>query len=96
MKEEDRNALKFHWLEDTESKEIDTLRFTRVPFGSTSSPFLLGGVIEQHLENCEPDYPDIVQEIRRSVYVDDLIGGGETKNKEILNESATSILGEAC
>ena len=40
------NALKSHWLEDTESKEIETLRFTRVPFGLTSSPFLLGGVIE--------------------------------------------------
>ena len=81
VKDEDRNALKIRWLDDTESNEIETLRFTRVPFGLTSSPFLLVGVIEQHLENCEPDHPDIVQEIRRSLYVDDLIGGGETTNK---------------
>jgi hypothetical protein len=38
-----------------------------------------------------------VQDIRRSLYFDNLIGGGETTNKaQNLKESATSILGEAC
>jgi hypothetical protein len=97
VKEEDRNALKFHWLKDTDTKEIETLRFTRVPFGLTSSPFLLGGVIEQHLENCKSENPEIVEEIKRGLYVDDLIGGGETTSKaQNLKESAISILGEAC
>jgi hypothetical protein len=97
VKEEGRNALKFHWLKDTDTKEIETLRFTRVPFGLTSTPFLLGGVIEQHLENCKSENPEIVEEIKRSLYVDDLIGGGETTSKaQNLKESAISIRGEAC
>ena len=34
------------------------LRFTRVVFGLTTSPFLLNGVIARHLELIEPHYPD--------------------------------------
>ena len=49
IKEEERDALRFHWKFKGHS-EIETLRFTRALFGLTSSPFLLGGVIEQHLK----------------------------------------------
>ena len=48
IKEQDRNALRFHWRKDKNS-ELETLRFTRILFGLTCSPFLLGGVIEYHL-----------------------------------------------
>ena len=39
----DRNALRFFWVDDATkpNPEIITLCFTRVPFGVTSSPFLL-------------------------------------------------------
>ena len=40
MKEEERDALRFHWKFKGHS-EIETLRFTRALFGLTSSPFLL-------------------------------------------------------
>ena len=60
---------------------METLRFTRGLFGLTSSPFLLGGVIQHLLESCRQDYPDIVSEIERSLYVDDLISGGPTSEK---------------
>ena len=55
---------------------METLRFT-----STSSPFLLGGVIQHLLESCTQNYPDIVSEIERSLYLDDLISGGPTSEK---------------
>ena len=45
VNEQDRDALRFHWKKD-EHSEIETLLFTRALFGLTSSPFLLGGVIE--------------------------------------------------
>ena len=48
VKEEDMDALRFH-CQPGGSAELETLRFTRVMFGLTSSPFLLGGVIEHHL-----------------------------------------------
>ena len=37
IREEDRNALRFHWLKDLNSKKVETLRFTRALFGLTSS-----------------------------------------------------------
>ena len=60
---------------------METLRFTRALFGLTSSPLLLGGVIQHLLESCRQDYPDIVSEIERSLYVDDLLSGGPTSGK---------------
>ena len=89
IKEQDRDSLRFHWLKNPSSQTVETLRFTRALFGLTSSPFLLGGVIQHLLESCRQDYPDIVSEIERSLYVDDLISGGPTskKAKEIKSAS---------
>lgn len=70
--EKDRDALRFHWLQSVESNEVETLRFTRALFGLGLSPFLLGGVIEQHLIGWNEKRPDMVAEISRSLYVDDL------------------------
>ena len=35
-------------------------------------------MVQQHLENCCEQYPKVVEEIERSLYVDDLISGGST------------------
>lgn len=50
----------------------------------TCSTFLLGGVINQHLETWESQYPKLIKEIRDDLYVDDLMTGGE--NAEITAE----------
>ncbi len=65
--EADRDALRFHWIKDLHSTEIEVHLFTRVLFGLTSSLFLLNGVIERHLELIEPRYPESVAEIRKSL-----------------------------
>ena len=49
---QDRDALRFHWLEPKDPQRIRTYRFTRALFGLGPSPFLLGGVIQQHLNTC--------------------------------------------
>ena len=77
IREDDRDALRFYWRPG-EQAELQTLRFTRALFGLAPSPFLLGGVIEHHLESWESRKPDVVPEIRRSLYVDDLISGSTT------------------
>ena len=76
-KEEDRNALRFHWQSGGSSK-LETLWLTRVIFGLTSSPFLLGEVIEHHLNFWESRKPETVEELRKTIYVDDLVSGGDT------------------
>ena len=77
IKLQERDALRFHWRCDEHSETL-VYRFTRALFGLTSSPFLLGGVIEQHLETWESRMPEIVCELKRCMYVDDLLSGAQT------------------
>ena len=92
IRKEDRDVMRFHWLKDLETRQVETLRFTRALFGLSTSPFLLGGVIEQHLMNLKPAYPEEVEEIRRSLYVDDLISGDKTvTDTRRLKQSCQSI-----
>ena len=73
IREEDRDVMRFHWLKDLKTKQVETLRFTRALFGLSTSPFLLGGVIDQHLRNLQQNFPNEVEEVKRSLYVDNLI-----------------------
>jgi hypothetical protein len=78
------------------TEEVQTLRFTRALFGLASSPFLLGGVLAAHLDKWEGRRPKDVEEIRRSLNVDDLLSGGETvEQASQRKEAATAILEEA-
>ena len=80
IKEEDRDALRFLWFDDVAKKhpEITTLRFTRVPFGVTSSPFLLNATIQYHLNKYTTVFPETVQKISQSIYVDDIAFGADS------------------
>ena len=95
IKESDRDALRFHWKQG-EHSEIETLRFTRALFGLAPSPFLLGGVIKYHLDTWEAREPHAVAELRKSLYVDDLISGGVTVEKaRELKQQAIEIFEDA-
>ena len=88
--------MRFHWYKDLKTKEVEALRFTRALFGLAPSPFLLGGVLREHLEPCRERFPEEVEEILRSLYVDDLITGGPTvRETQHLKESAQTIFSEA-
>ncbi|XP_022777758.1 uncharacterized protein LOC111319209 [Stylophora pistillata] len=78
VKEAERDALRFHWIKDKSTEKLEVLRFTRVVFGLVPSPLLLNAVIQQHLESVQSEYPGNVQEIKNSLYVDDLITGDTT------------------
>ena len=89
IREDDRDALRFHWLKDLNSQTVGAVRFTRALFGLTFSPFLLGGVVQHLLKSCREKYPEIVREIEKSLYVDDLISGGPTQAKAETIKSAS-------
>ena len=96
IRKEDRDVLRFHWFADLQYKNIVTLRFTRALFGLAPSPFLLGGVIQQHLEKSRSDHPEVVAEIVRSMYVDDLVTGGATvKEANEIKKAAIEIFEKA-
>ena len=75
---------------------METLRFTRALFGLVPSPFLLGGVIESHLESWEPRRPELVAQLRKSLYVDDLISGKPTvEETKQLKQGAIEVFEDA-
>ena len=73
------------------------LRFCDSPralFGLIQSLFLLGGTLKQHLDSLK--YPEEVEEIMKSLYVDDVISGTGTVDQGCsLKEVAVSVFGEA-
>ena len=76
--EVDRNVLRFLWVDDIskDKPEIITLRFTRVVFGVSSSPFLLNATIAHHIGQYELVDPAFVEKFSENIYVDDLSAGG--------------------
>ena len=48
---EDRDVQRVLWYNNLQDRKVMEYRFTRVIFGATSSPYILGATIEKHLEN---------------------------------------------
>ena len=98
----DRDVLRFLWVDDINKKlpKIVTLRFTRVVFGVSSSPFLLNATINDHVERYRDVYPQFVKILTRSIYVDDVTYGATddnaafelyVKSKKVLAEGGFNI-----
>ena len=77
MNETDKDVLRFLWVDDIDKAEpkVITLRFTRVVFGLSSSPFLLNATIKHHIEQYEQCDPDFTRKFLESIHVDDLTSG---------------------
>ncbi|KAL5491929.1 hypothetical protein EMCRGX_G017305 [Ephydatia muelleri] len=84
--EQDRDALRFLWLEDIKSHlpRLIILRFARVVFGVSSSPFLLNATLQHHMEHYRNYDPSFVNKFVRSIYVDDLTSGSDTEEEALL------------
>ena len=80
--EVDRNVLRFLWVDDISKKEpeIVVLRFTRVVFGVSSSPFLLNVTVAHHIGQYETVDPVFVEQFFENIYVDYLAAGGTDVN----------------
>ena len=78
----DRNVLRFLWVDDISKKEpeIVVLRFTRVVFGVSSSPFLLNVTVAHHIGQYETVDPVFVEQFFENIYVDYLAAGGTDVN----------------
>ena len=94
--------LRFLWVTDVNADppSIIVLRFTRVVFGVSCSPFLLNATIEHHLNLHKDSNPQLVKKLAESFYVDDVVTGAENEEtaftlysqvKALLKEDSTSI-----
>lgn len=79
----DRNVLRFLWVKDihVDEPEIITLRFARVVFGVSSSPFLLNSTIDHHVKQYIGDQLDLIEKLMQSTYVDDVVSGADDEEQ---------------
>lgn len=76
----DRDVLRFLWVENPfDEIKLVTLRFTRVVFGISSSPFLPNATIRHHLQLYRSSRPGLVETLTHSTYVDDTVTGPESE-----------------
>ena len=77
MARKDRDVVRFLWLKNALADQhgLMELRFTRVVFGISSSPFLLNATLQHHLDKYESFHPDLIKQLCQSLYVDDLACG---------------------
>ena len=85
INKEDRNMLRFLWLKDAKDphSEILKLRFCRLVFGLRPSPAILGATFQHHLETHEKQKPEIVEHLKKSLYVDDFVSGAENDERAL-------------
>ena len=86
----ERDYLRFLWYDDVFSNfpKLKRLRFARVIFVVTSSPFLLYGTIRKHIGNYKYDKA-FVKKIENSFYVDDFCRG-DSSFETLLNYTTTT------
>ncbi len=97
ISERDRDALRFLWIDDIDKEHPETvvMRFARVVFGVSSSPFLLNATISHHLKKYSNKYPEFVETFLRSIYVDDVSLGADDENGAFeLYERSKGVLAE--
>ena len=98
----DRDVLRFLWFQDPTKLDspICQFRFTRVVFGLRPSPALLGAVILHHLDNYSSVQPQLIEGIKKGLYVDDLLTGSDnvasafqiySKAKQIMSEGGLNL-----
>ena len=81
----DRDALRFLWVENPFSNDVVPmiLRFKRVVFGVSSSPFLLNATIRHHLQSNSSN--PVAELLSQTMYVDDVVAGGDTEKRSVQN-----------
>ena len=95
---EHTDFFRFLWydLPNTDVEKFVVLRFLRVVFGLTNSPFLLNGTIRHHLLKYEKFHPVFLERFLKDSYVDDSTSSAETVNEvKKFYVTAKSILSAA-
>ena len=89
LNESDREIHRFLLLKDD---KIRHMRFNRVTFGNSSSPFILNAVIKLHLEKYNNSHT--VEELKSNLYVDDWLTGADSEDLliDMMSESGKIMI----
>lgn len=80
---EQRNFLRFLWVDDVESPDpqIIVFRYTKAIFGAVCSPYLLSATIRHHLRQYEETEPEFVENVKKSLYCDDYVSTFDSESE---------------
>ena len=96
--EDDRDSLRFLWFHDPFDRNSNPVHFcfTRLVFGLRPAPAILGTVITHHLAKYKSEDSHIVELLKQSLYVDDLVAGAADVEAGIqLYQRAKKIMSDA-
>ena len=92
LREADHDTFRFHWISAKDSSQVETFRFKWALFGLVQSQILLAETLKQHLQPLRTGYPKHVEEIMRSLYVDDIVTGEDRVDQAYeLKGTATEV-----
>jgi hypothetical protein len=88
---DDRDLTSFLWYRVERDKtgsyrtldDVTCYRFKRLPFGLTSSPFLLSATLRELASLHSKDYPTAAPLLDRNTYMDDLVFGADDDNQAV-------------
>ena len=83
VQESDRDVLRFLWYDNIHSEncKMICLKFTRVVFGVSCSPFLLNASLRHHLNKYVTSHSETVDKLTASLYVDDVVTGAKDEEE---------------
>ena len=78
----DQDSTRFLWISDitSPSGDLQTYRFKVVPFGTSSSPFMLNATLDLHLKKF---LSPVAKDMKHNLYVDNLISGCDSEQEVI-------------
>ena len=77
IRENERDCLRFTWIEKANYDVISIYRLTRLVFGLKQLPFILEGALQIHFESCIGMFCELLERVKDNMYVDDLVTRGE-------------------
>ncbi|UYV80075.1 hypothetical protein LAZ67_18001599 [Cordylochernes scorpioides] len=78
---QDQDFLRFLWWDQTDPMKLTVFRHKRVVFGLNCSPFILGAVIDHHLNSVQGPAAEIAKTMARSFYMDNLVTSLSSQEK---------------
>ena len=84
--------IRFHWDSNLDRNRTEVNRCTSLVFGLTQSPFVLEGTLKKYFNNYKSGYPELIENIRNDMYVDDLVSGGNIVSEvELIKQNSIEL-----
>lgn len=93
---DDRDLLRYLWFENPDDASPTVYRMTSVIFGATSSPHLLGAVLQHHTERFRTEFPAVTAQMGTAMYMDDgIFAANDVSQAEEIMSQAESFFAKA-